>query len=64
MSSIAAVPLRFLPQANTGGYEENASAESVRLMPDLLAAPWYKWRFQPHAINAFATRCDRIGRSV
>ena len=38
MSPIAAVPLRFLPQANQGGYEENASAESVRLMPDLLAA--------------------------
>jgi hypothetical protein len=28
MSSIAAATLRFLPQANTGGYEENASGES------------------------------------
>jgi hypothetical protein len=25
MSPIAAVPLRFLPQANPGGYEENAT---------------------------------------
>jgi len=27
MSPIAAVPLRFLPQASQGGYEENASGE-------------------------------------
>ena len=54
MSSIAALPLRFLPQAKTGGYEENASAESVRLLPDLPAA-----RGTQVAISTTRDKCVR-----
>src|ERR1700752_3006177 len=49
MSSIADVPLRFLPQANTGGYEESARRPQLHSLAPrfaidpvggLVPAPW------------------------